>query len=106
MVDYKQLTRTLAGWIVSLIILIMMFAIVLDDINEQLEVNKMLIDKINSHTHEEEFISIHEKIYIVEHQHDEELVGIKQYEDKIRNLEWQLSTMEDRIVEIQRRLSP
>ena len=34
-----------------------MFAIVLDDINEQLEVNKMLIDKINSHTHEEEFIS-------------------------------------------------
>ena len=70
------------------------------------EVNKMLIDKINSHTHEEEFISIHEKIYIVEHQHDEELVGIKQYEDKIRNLEWQLSTMEDRIVEIQRKLSP
>ncbi len=33
-------------------------------------------------------------------------LGIKQYEDKINNLEWQMTTYEDRLVEIQRRLSP
>ena len=83
-----------------------MFSIVLNDLNEQIELNRILVNQLNNHSHELELNQIHEKIYIVEHQHEEELVGLKQYEDKINNLEWQMSTYEDRLVEIQRRLSP
>ena len=44
---------------------------------------------------------------MVEHSHsNEDLVKLKHYEDKIRNLEWQLKAIEERVVEIQRRLSP
>lgn len=83
-----------------------MFSIVLNDLNDQIELNRILVAQLEDHSHETEFNVIHEKIYMVDHQHDEELVGLKQYEDKINNLEWQLSTYEDRLVEIQRRLSP
>ena len=80
-----------------------MFSIVLDDLNEQIELNRILVAQLEDHTHENEFNHIHEKIYMVDHSHSEDLVGLKQYEDKIRNLEWQMSTYEDRLVEIQRR---
>ena len=83
-----------------------MFSIVLNDLNDQIELNRILVAQLEDHSHETEINVIHEKIYMVDHQHDEELVGLKQYEDKINNLEWQLSTYEDRLVEIQRRLSP
>ena len=47
-----------------------------------------------------------EKIYIENININEDLVKLEDYEDKIRNLEWQLKAIEERVVEIQARLSP
>ena len=103
-VEYKQLANIC--WMDhKFILIIFMFSIVLNDLNEQIELNRILVAQLEDHTHENEFNQyMRRSIWLITQ--SEELVGLKQYEDKIRNLEWQMSTYEDRLVEIQRRLSP
>ena len=53
-----------------------------------------------------EISALLQEIKVIRLQITELEVANAQFSEKSRNLDWQLSTMEDRIVEIQRRLSP
>ena len=98
--------KYLGGYIASLLCLIFVFAIVLTDINDQLEEQRAMINVLMAHEHE---IKQQENIVfeVEPHKHqNENLVDKKVFDDAIYNINWQLKAIEERVVEIQARLSP
>ena len=97
--------KALIGYIISLLVLITMFAIVLQDFNEQLEINRIMIEMVQTDMNQIE--SIEPQIEVEPHSHNNlDLVSKSDYEKDLYNLNWQLSAIEERVIEIQRRLSP
>ena len=93
------------GYIISLLVIITMFAIVLQDFNEQMEINRIMIEMLDSEL--DKIQSIDQQIEVEPHAHNnQDLVDQYQYEKDLYNLNWQLSAIEERVIEIQRRLSP
>lgn len=97
------MVKQLLGYIVALLIVITMFAFVLQDLNEQIYKQNLVIESLKEHTHEME-----STVKVVEpHTHNnEDLVKLEDYEAIVRNINWQLKAIEERVVEIQARLSP
>lgn len=82
-----------------------MFAIVLQDFNEQMEINRIMIEMLDGEL--DKIQSIDQQIEVEPHKHNnQDLVDQYQYEKDLYNLNWQLSAIEERVIEIQRRLSP
>ena len=93
------------GYIISLLVIITMFAIVLQDFNEQMEINRIMIEMLDSEL--DKIQSVDQQIKVEPHTHNnQDLVDQYQYEKDLYNLNWQLSAIEERVIEIQRRLSP
>ena len=80
-----------------------MFAFILDDLNKQIYQQNLVIESLMDHTHE-----VESSVQTVEpHKHNnEDLVSKQDYEWDIYNINWQLKAIEERVVEIQARLSP
>ena len=97
------MVKQLLGYIVALLILITMFAFVLQDLNERIYEQNLVIERLMDHTHEME-----STVKVVEpHTHiNDELVKLEYFEQVIANINWQLKAIEERVVEIQARLSP
>jgi len=99
------LIKALVGYIISLLVIITMFAIVLQDFNEQMEINRIMIEMLDGEL--DKIQSIDQQIEVEPHKHNNnDLVDQYQYEKDLYNLNWQLSAIEERVIEIQRRLSP
>ena len=82
-----------------------MFAIVLQDFNEQLEINRIMIEMLD--TEMDKFQSLDQQIEVKPHTHNNQnMVNKNDYQKDLYNLNWQLSAIEERVIEIQRRLSP
>nr|BAR14951.1 hypothetical protein [uncultured Mediterranean phage uvMED] len=82
-----------------------MFAIVLQDFNEQLEINRIMIEMLD--TEMDKFQSLDQQIEVEPHKHNNQnMVNKNDYQKDLYNLNWQLSAIEERVIEIQRRLSP
>ena len=82
-----------------------MFAIVLQDFNEQLEINRIMIEMLD--TELDKFQSLDQQIEVEPHKHNNQnMVNKNDYQKDLYNLNWQLSAIEERVIEIQRRLSP
>ena len=98
--------KYLGGYIASLLCLIFVFAIVLTDINDQLEEQRAMINVLTAHEHE--LKQTENIVFEVEpHKHqNENLVDKKVFDEAIYNINWQLKAIEERVVEIQARLSP
>ncbi|MDC0595534.1 hypothetical protein OAP09_02490 [Acidimicrobiia bacterium] len=97
--------KALVGYIISLLVIITMFAIVLQDFNEQMEINRIMIEMLDGEL--DKIQSIDQQIEVEPHKHNnQDLVDQYQYKKDLYNLNWQLSAIEERVIEIQRRLSP
>ena len=97
--------KALTGYIISLLVIITMFAIILDDFNEQMEINRIMIEMLGDEISKIE--SIEQQIEVEPHKHNnKDLVDQYQYEKDLYNLNWQLSAIEERVIELQRRLAP
>ena len=97
--------KALIGYIVSLLVIITMFAIVLQDFNEQMEINKIMIEMLDAEL--DKIQSIDQQIKVEPHKHNNEmLVNKDDYEKDIYNLNWQLKAIEERVIELQRYHSP
>ena len=82
-----------------------MFAIVLQDFNEQMEINKIMIEMLDAEL--DKIQSIDQQIKVEPHKHNNEmLVNKDDYEKDIYNLNWQLKAIEERVIELQRYHSP
>ena len=93
------------GYIISLLVIITMFAIVLQDFNEQMEINRIMIEMLDSEL--DKIQSVNHQVKVEPHTHNNKgLVDFYTYEKDLYNLNWQLSAIEERVIEIQRRLSP
>ena len=97
------MVKQLLGYIVALLIVITMFAFVLQDLNEQIYEQNLVIEQLKKHTHEmESTVQIPQP-----HKHiNDDLVKLEDFEQVVRNINWQLKAIEERVVEIQARLSP
>ena len=97
------MVKQLLGYIVALLLVITMFAFVLQDLNEQIYEQNLVIDQLKKHTHEmESTVQIPQP-----HKHiNDDLVKLEDFEQVVRNINWQLKAIEERVVEIQARLSP
>ena len=83
-----------------------MFAIIITDMNEKIDEQTAMINVLMAHEHE---IKQQENIVfeVEPHKHqNENLVNKKDFEEIIYNINWQLKAIEERVVEIQARLSP
>ena len=80
-----------------------MFAFVLQDLNEQIYKQNLVIEQLKEHTHEmESTVQIPQP-----HKHiNDEFVTKEDYEMDLYNINWQLKAIEERVVDIQARLSP
>ena len=82
-----------------------MFAIVLQDFNEQMEINRIMIEMLDAEM--DKIQSLDQQIEVEPHTHsNQNMVNKNDYEKDLYNLNWQLSAIEERVIEIQRRLSP
>ncbi len=97
------MVKQLLGYIVALLLVITMFAFVLQDLNEQIYKQNLVIEQLKEHTHEmESTVQIPQP-----HKHiNDDLVKLEDFEQVVRNINWQLKAIEERVVEIQARLSP
>jgi len=99
------LIKALMGYIISLLVIITMFAIVLQDFNEQMEINRIMIEMLDSEL--DKIQSLDQQIEVEPHTHNNQnMVNKNDYQKDLYNLNWQLSAIEERVIEIQRRLSP
>ena len=83
-----------------------MFAMIITDMNEKIDEQTAMINVLMAHEHE---IKQQENIVfeVEPHKHqNENLVDKKVFDDAIYNINWQLKAIEERVVEIQARLSP
>ena len=83
-----------------------MFAMIITDMNEKIDEQTAMINVLMAHEHE---IKQQENIVfeVEPHKHqNENLVDKKDFEEIIYNINWQLKAIEERVVEIQARLSP
>jgi len=100
------LIKALIGYIVSLLVIITMFAIVLQDFNEQMEINKVMITMLKTDIKDLESVQL-ESIKVEPHKHSNEMLVKKDdYEKDLYNLNWQLKAIEERVIELQRYHSP
>lgn len=82
-----------------------MFAIVLQDFNEQMEINKIMIEMLDAEL--DKIQSIDQQIEVEPHKHSNEMLVKKDdYEKDLYNLNWQLKAIEERVIELQRYHSP
>ena len=97
------MVKQLLGYIVALLLVITLFAFVLQDLNEQIYEQNLVIESLMDHTHE-----IESTVQIPQpHKHiNDDLVKLEDFEQVVRNINWQLKAIEERVVEIQARLSP
>ena len=97
------MVKQLLGYMVALLIVITMFAFVLQDLNEQIYEQNLVIERLKEHTHEmESTVQMPQP-----HKHiNDDLVKLEDFEQVVRNINWQLKAIEERVVEIQARLSP
>ena len=81
--------KALVGYIISLLVIITMFAIVLQDFNEQMEINRIMIEMLDGEL--DKIQSIDQQIEVEPHTHNnQDLVDQYQYEKDLYNLNWQL----------------
>ena len=83
-----------------------MFAMIITDLNDKIDEQTAMIDVLMDHEHE---IKQQENIVfeVEPHKHqNENLVDKKVFDEAIYNINWQLKAIEERVVEIQARLSP
>ena len=96
------MVKQLLGYIVALLIVITMFAFVLQDLNEQIYEQNLVIESLMDHSHE-----VESTVVVQPHKHtNDEFVNKEDYEMDLYNINWQLKAIEERVVDIQARLSP
>lgn len=102
------------SWIALTISIIILCFVLIQNKQQTDQRFQAIQDQINNldHTHIEINLMMHEikelqtSIEELKNADKEHTMLITQIDEKYLNYQWQLSTMEDRIVEIQRRLSP
>ena len=96
------MVKQLLGYIVALLIVITMFAFILQDLNEQIYEQNLVIESLMDHTHE-----VENKVVVQPHKHsNDQFVTKEDYEKDLYNINWQLKAIEERVVDIQAILSP
>ena len=83
-----------------------MFAMIITDLNDKIDEQTAMINVLMDHEHD--LKQTENIVFEVEpHKHaNENLVDKKDFEEIIYNINWQLKAIEERVVEIQARLSP
>ena len=83
-----------------------MFAMIITDLNDKIDEQTAMINVLMDHEHD--LKQTENIVFKVEpHKHaNENLADKKDFEEIIYNINWQLKAIEERVVEIQARLSP
>ena len=89
------MVKQLLGYIVALLLVITMFAFVLQDLNEQIYEQNLVIEKLKEHTHEmESTVQIPQP-----HKHiNDDLVKLEDFEQVVRNINWLLFAFVRRVM--------